>query len=38
MDNTVVIINGNLPLLALPFKSQIEATIKTKAEELLKVK
>ncbi|MCX6162830.1 MAG: polyhydroxyalkanoic acid system family protein [Ignavibacteriae bacterium] len=30
-----VLIKGNLPLMALPFKGQIESTIKQKAEALL---
>jgi hypothetical protein len=36
VDDTVVTITGDLPLLALPFKSQIESTIIQQAEELLK--
>ena len=31
-----IIINGKLPFIAIPFKSQIEKTIKQKADELLK--
>lgn len=31
-----IIINGKLPFIAIPFKSQIEGIIKQKANELLK--
>jgi hypothetical protein len=36
VGESVVLIKGDLPFLALPFKGQIEETIKQTAEELLK--
>jgi hypothetical protein len=36
VEDSVVIITGDIPFLALPFKSQIENTIRQQAEALLK--
>ncbi len=36
VEDGYVLIKGVLPLMALPFKGQIESTIKQKAEEFLK--
>jgi len=36
VEDSVVIITGDLPFLAVPFKSQIENTIRQQAEALLK--
>jgi len=38
VENNYVLIKGDIPFLAAPFKSTIEETIKTKATELLGVK
>ncbi|HEY5125508.1 MAG TPA: polyhydroxyalkanoic acid system family protein [Ignavibacteria bacterium] len=38
VENNFVLINGEIPFLAAPFKGTIEETIKTKATELLGVK
>jgi hypothetical protein len=38
VENNYVLIKGDIPFLAAPFKGTIEETIKTKATELLGVK
>ena len=36
VEDTYVLINGNIPWMAVPFKGQIESTIRQHAEALLK--
>jgi len=36
VDESVVLLKGDIPFVALPLKSKIESTIREKAEELLK--
>jgi hypothetical protein len=38
LEDDYVLIKGELPFLAVPFKNQIENTIRQQAEELLKKK
>jgi hypothetical protein len=38
VSESEVLIKGDIPFLALPFRGQIESTIKEKAEELLEKK